>query len=43
MQYIPSKPAKYEMKIWWIYDAENLYSLRGQLYIGKSEADRESN
>jgi len=34
--------AKYGMKIWWICDTENLYSLRGQ-YTGKSEAGRESN
>lgn len=35
-QYIPSKPAKYGMKIWWICDAKTNYPLRGQIYTGKS-------
>jgi hypothetical protein len=40
-QYIPSKPAKYGIKVWWICDAENSYPLAGQLYTGKSSAGRE--
>ncbi|XP_044589814.1 piggyBac transposable element-derived protein 3-like isoform X2 [Cotesia glomerata] len=42
-QYIPSKPAKYGIKVWWICDAENLYPLTGQLYTGKSSEGREKN
>ena len=34
-QYIPSKPAKYGIKIWWICDAENAYPLKGIIYTGK--------
>jgi len=42
-QYIPSKPAKYGIKVWWICDAENSYPLTGQLYTGKSSEGREKN
>ena len=42
-QYIPSKPPKYGIKVWWICDAENSYPLIGQIYTGKSSADREKN
>jgi len=42
-QYIPSKPAKYGIKIWWICDAENYYPLTGQIYTGKSSTGREVN
>jgi len=42
-QYIPSKPAKYGIKIWWICDAENYYPLAGQIYTGKSSTRREIN
>ena len=42
-QYIPSKPAKYGIKVWWICDAENSYPLTGQIYTGKSSAGREKN
>lgn len=34
-QYIPSKPAKYGIKIFWACDAANAYPLQGQLYTGK--------
>ena len=34
-QYIPSKPAKYGIKIFWACDASNAYPLEGQLYTGK--------
>lgn len=42
-QYIPSKPAKYGIKIWWICDAENAYPLQGILYTGKTDGTREKN
>ncbi|XP_046406298.1 piggyBac transposable element-derived protein 3-like [Ischnura elegans] len=42
-QYIPSKPAKYGIKVWWICDAENSYPFTGQIYTGKSSAGREKN
>ena len=34
-QYIPSKPAKYGIKIWWCCDAETSYPLKGEVYLGK--------
>lgn len=34
-QHIPSKPAKYGMKIFWACDAANAYPLQGQLYARK--------
>ncbi|XP_018407391.1 PREDICTED: piggyBac transposable element-derived protein 4-like [Cyphomyrmex costatus] len=42
-QYIPSKPAKYGIKIWWICDAENYYPLTGQIYTGKPSTGRDIN
>lgn len=42
-QYIPSKPAKYGIKIWWICDAENAYPLQGLIYSGKTGDVREKN
>lgn len=42
-QYIPSKPAKYGIKIWWICDAENAYPLTGIIYTGKVGNVREKN
>lgn len=42
-QYIPSKPAKYGIKIWWICDAENSYPLFGLIYTGKKGTTREIN
>ncbi|XP_011699423.1 PREDICTED: piggyBac transposable element-derived protein 4-like [Wasmannia auropunctata] len=42
-QYIPSKPAKYGIKIWWICDAENAYPLHGIIYAGKTGNIREKN
>lgn len=42
-QYIPSKPAKYGIKVWWICDAENYYPLTGQIYTGKSASRGEVN
>jgi len=40
-QYIPSKPAKYGIKIWWTCDAENAYPLHGIIYTGKTGNVRE--
>ena len=34
-QYIPSKPEKYGIKIWWCCDAETSYPLKGKIYLGK--------
>lgn len=34
-QYIPSKPAKYGIKIFWACDAANAYPLQGKIYTGK--------
>ena len=42
-QYIPSKPAKYGIKIWWICDAENAYPLKKIIYTGKVGNVREKN
>lgn len=32
---MPSKPARYGIKVFWACDASNAYPLRGQLYTGK--------
>lgn len=34
-QYMPSKPDKYGLKIWWACDSENYYPLNGLPYVGK--------
>ena len=34
-QYMPSKPDKYGMKIWWIYNSSTSYPLYGIPYLGK--------
>lgn len=34
-QYIPSKPAKYGIQIWWNCDAETCYPLKGDVYLGR--------
>lgn len=34
-QYIPSKPAKYGIKVWWVCDSITSYPLTGQIYTGK--------
>lgn len=36
-QYIPSKPAKYGIKVWWACDAKTKYPLHGKLYTGREE------
>ena len=35
-QYIPSKPSKYGIKVFWVCDISNSYPLQGQIYTGKS-------
>ncbi|CAK1602590.1 unnamed protein product [Parnassius mnemosyne] len=35
MQFMPSKPAKYGIKIFWACDSSNAYPLQGQSYTGK--------
>lgn len=43
-QFIPSKPAKYGIKVWWACDSKTKYPLHGKLYTGKDpEASREVN
>lgn len=44
-QYIPSKPAKYEIKIFWICDSKTAFPLRGEIYTGKASSTdpRQSN
>lgn len=43
-QYIPSKPGKYGLKIFWICDSAVSYPLRGEVYLGKQpEATRTQN
>jgi len=34
-QYMPSKPAKYGIKVWWNCDADTSYPLKGEIYLGK--------
>lgn len=41
-QYIPSKPAKYGIKVWWVCDAKNAYPLHGQIYTGQALTGRET-
>lgn len=43
-QYMPSKPEKYGIKIFWACDATTSYPLNGQIYTGKpSEGERQTN
>ncbi|KAF7235524.1 PiggyBac transposable element-derived protein 4 [Varanus komodoensis] len=34
-QYIPNKPGKYGIKVWWCCDAGTAYPLMGEVYLGK--------
>ncbi|GFS17067.1 PiggyBac transposable element-derived protein 4 [Elysia marginata] len=43
LQYLPSKPDKYGLKIFWICDADNGYPLHGEPYLGKVGRSREMN
>ncbi|XP_053956119.1 piggyBac transposable element-derived protein 1-like [Anastrepha ludens] len=43
-QYIPSKPAKYGIKVWFACDAKSFYPLKSEIYTGKnSNAGRANN
>lgn len=42
-QYMPKKPAKYGIKVWWSCDSLTGYPLVGQIYTGKSSNGREIN
>lgn len=42
-QYMPSKPAKYGLKIFWLCDASNAYPLKGIFYTSKQGSTREIN
>ncbi|GAB0098318.1 PiggyBac transposable element-derived protein [Sergentomyia squamirostris] len=42
-QYIPSKPAKYGIKFFWVCDAETYYPLQGILYTGKEGNNKTTN
>ena len=42
IQYMPSKPAKYGLKLFWICDAESFYPLFCMPYIGKGTVDKEN-
>lgn len=39
-QYIPSKPAKYGIKVFWAADAATHYPLRGEIYYGSEDGVR---
>ncbi|XP_066468624.1 piggyBac transposable element-derived protein 4-like isoform X1 [Tiliqua scincoides] len=34
-QYMPRKPSKYGLKVWWCCDAQTSYPLKGEVYLGK--------
>ena len=38
-QYIPSKPPKYGLKIWWCCDAQTSYPLKGDIYLGRQPGE----
>ena len=40
-QYIPSKPGKFGIKVFWIVDAENTFPLKSLVYIGKDTLSEE--
>lgn len=39
-QYIPSKPDKYGLKIFWIADSRTFYPMQGKAYLGKEGGNR---
>ena len=39
-QYIPSKPARYGMKIWWLCDSQTFYPYNGEIYCGRNPNER---
>ena len=43
-QYIPSKPVKYGIKVWWVCDSATSYPIKGQIYTGLAPSgERETN
>ncbi|KAG4065245.1 hypothetical protein HA402_012687 [Bradysia odoriphaga] len=42
-QYMPNKPAKYGIKVWWACDASTGYPLFGEIYTGQPSSGREVN
>ena len=40
-RYIPSKPAKYGLKIWWCRDANTSYPHTGQVYLGRQPGEQQ--
>ena len=41
--YIPSKPGRYGIKIWALYDAKNVYLINARVYLGKELGHPEVN
>lgn len=41
-QYIPSKPGKYGIKIFWICDVKNSYPLNAEVYVGRQPGEARS-
>lgn len=41
-QYIPSKPGKYGLKIFWLVDATNNFPVAGEIYVGTQPSDKMS-
>ena len=39
-QYIPSKPARYGIKIWWLCDSQTFYPYDGKVYCGRNSNER---
>ena len=39
LQYMPSKPAKYGIKIWWMCDLLVPYAVDGDVYLGKQSGE----
>lgn len=42
-QYIPSKPARYGIKFWWLCDSDNCYPINSQMYLGKEGSRVDTN
>ena len=40
---MPSKPGRYGLKIYWVYDAETLYALTGEIYVGQQIEQQRGN
>lgn len=44
IMYIPSKPAKYGIKVWWWNDSKSYYPIKGQIYTGlANNGERDKN